>query len=56
MAEKLFNSGIKSIAMLAAVEPEVLSAIPGVGEKTAHEWTEQAVKILEEEASDDKKA
>jgi N utilization substance protein A len=58
MAEKLFNNGIKSIAMLAAVEAEVLSAIPGVGEKTAHEWTQQAVRILEEEAraSGDKKA
>jgi hypothetical protein len=56
MAEKLFNKGIKSIAMLAAVEPEVLSEIPGVGEKTAHEWTEQAVRILDEEASANKKA
>ena len=42
--------------MLATIEPEVLFAIPGVGEKTAHEWTEQAIKILEEEASNNKKA
>jgi Holliday junction resolvasome RuvABC DNA-binding subunit len=42
--------------MLATIEPEALLAIPGVGEKSAHEWIEQAIKILEEEASNDKKA
>jgi len=36
MAEKLFAQGIKSIAMLAAMEPEALSEIPGVGEKNQH--------------------
>jgi len=56
MAEKLFASGIKSIAMLAAMEPEALSAIPGVGEKTGAEWIEEAIRLLDEETSDHKKA
>jgi transcription termination/antitermination protein NusA len=54
MAEKLFGKGIKSIAMIAAVEPEALSSIPGVGEKTALQWIEEAGKILDEEASSSK--
>ena len=56
MAEKLFEQGIKSIAMLAAMEPETLSAIPGVGEKTGAEWIEEAIRLLDEETSDHKKA
>ncbi|KAF0160284.1 MAG: N utilization substance protein A [Syntrophaceae bacterium] len=56
MAEKLFAQGIKSIAMLAAMEPEALSAIPGVGEKTSVEWIEEAVRLLDEEMNDNKKA
>ena len=56
MAEKLFNKGIKSIAMIAAAEPEVLSSIPGVGEKMALQWIEEAGKILDEEASGGKNA
>ena len=55
MAEKLFAQGIKSIAMLAAMEPESLSAIPGVGEKTSTEWIEEAIRLLDEETSDSKK-
>ena len=42
MAESIFNKGIKSIAMLAAAEPEVLSSIPGVSEATAKQWIEDA--------------
>lgn len=49
MAEKLFSKGIKSIAMVAATEPELLSQIPGIGEKTAQQWIETAGKILNEE-------
>lgn len=49
MAEKLFSKGIKSIAMVAATEPELLSQIPGIGEKTAQQWIETAGKILSEE-------
>ncbi|MDP2853090.1 MAG: transcription termination factor NusA [Smithellaceae bacterium] len=56
MAEKLFAQGIKSIAMVAAMEPEALSAIPGVGEKTSTEWIEEAVRLLDEEMNDNKKA
>jgi len=55
MAEKLVDQGIKSIAMLAAMEPETLSAIPGVGEKTSTEWIEEAIRLLDEETSDNKK-
>lgn len=55
MAEKLFAQGIKSIAMLAAMEPEALSAIPGVGEKTSTEWIEEAIRLLDEETNDQKK-
>jgi N utilization substance protein A len=49
MAEKLFSKGIKSIAMVAATEPELLSQIPGIGEKTAQQWIETAGKILSDE-------
>jgi N utilization substance protein A len=56
MAEKLFNKGVKSIAMVAAAEPELLSSIPGIGEKTARQWIEAAGKILDEEALNNKKA
>jgi N utilization substance protein A len=55
MAEKLFSKGIKSIAMVAVTEPEILSAIPGIGEKTAQQWIETAGKILIEEAVNNKK-
>src|SRR4030043_237294 len=55
MAQKLMDKGIKSIAMVAATEPELLSSIPGVGEKTALHWIEAAGKILDEEALIDKK-
>ena len=56
MAEKLFSKGIKSIAMIAAAEPELLSSIPGVGEKMAVQWIEEAGKILDEETSGSKTA
>ena len=51
MAEKLFDKGIKSIAMIAAAEPETLSSIQGVSEKMAKQWIEEAGKILDKEAS-----
>jgi N utilization substance protein A len=56
MAQKLVDKGINSIAMVAAAEPELLSSLPGVGEKTALHWIESAGKILDEEALNDKKA
>jgi N utilization substance protein A len=55
MAEKLFAQGIKSIAMLAAMEPEALSEIPGVGEKTGTEWIAEAIRLIEEETNNNKK-
>ena len=55
MAEKLFAQGIKSIAMLAVMEAEALSAIPGVGEKTATEWIAEAIRLLNEETNDRQK-
>ncbi|MBN1474967.1 MAG: transcription termination/antitermination protein NusA, partial [Syntrophaceae bacterium] len=56
MAQKLMEQGIKSIAMLAATDLEVLSSIPGIGEKTAQHWMEEAGKILEAEAAESKPA
>jgi N utilization substance protein A len=50
MAERLFKEGLKSVAMIATMEPESLSTIPGVGEKTATLWIEEAVKIIDQEA------
>ncbi len=50
MAERLYNEGFKSIAMIAAADPEMLSAIQGVGEKSASQWIEAAVRIIEEES------
>ncbi len=40
--------GIKSITMLAAAEPEMLSLIPGVGETMAKQWIEDAGKLLDQ--------
>jgi N utilization substance protein A len=54
MAEKLFAQGIKSIAMLAAMEPEALSEIPGVGEKTSTEWIAEAIRLIDEETNNKK--
>ena len=51
MAENIFDKGIKSIAMLAAAEPEILSSIPGISETTAKQWIEDAGKILDRELS-----
>jgi len=54
MAEKLFSKGIKSIAMLAVAEPEILSSIPGISDKAAQQWIETAGQILIEEAVNNK--
>ncbi len=40
--------------MVAAAEPEALSQIPGVGEKTALQWIETAGKILSDEIAGNK--
>lgn len=49
-AERLFNEGYKSISMIAAADPEMLSSIQGVGEKSALQWIEAAAKIIDQEA------
>lgn len=54
MAEKLYNEGFKSVAMIATTEPEMLSAIQGVGEKSASQWIEAAVRIIDEETAEQK--
>ena len=41
--------------MLAAMEPEALSEIPGVGEKTSTEWIAEAIRLIEEETNNNKK-
>jgi len=48
-AERLFSEGLKSITTIAAAEPEMLSAVPGVDEKAAALWIEEAGKLLEQE-------
>ncbi len=50
-AESIFNKGIKSISMLAAAEPEILTSIPGVSETMAKQWIEDAGKILDQEVN-----
>jgi transcription termination/antitermination protein NusA len=55
-AERLFKSGLKSLAMLAAADSEQLAAMPGVGEKTAVLWIEEAGKIIGQEAEAQKNA
>jgi len=49
-AERLFDEGFKSVSMVAAADPEMLSSIPGVGEKSASQWIEAAGRIIEQEA------
>ena len=53
-AERLYNEGLKSVAMIAATDVETLSAIPGIGEKTASQWIDAAVKIMEQKAGGEK--
>ncbi|MGD0275187.1 MAG: transcription termination factor NusA [Syntrophales bacterium] len=49
MAQKLFNEGLKSVAIIAAADAEILSAVPGVGDKLASIWIKEAGNILEQE-------
>jgi N utilization substance protein A len=56
IAEKLVASGIKSIAMLAATDLEILAAIPGIGEISGQEWIDEAGRLLDEETGSGKKA
>ncbi|HYA13964.1 MAG TPA: transcription termination factor NusA [Syntrophales bacterium] len=51
MAEKLYSEGFKSIAMIATTDPDMLSNIQGVGEKSASQWIDEAVRIIDQETS-----
>ena len=51
-AERLFKVGLKSLAMLAAADSEQLAAIPGVSEKTAAIWIQEAGKMIDQEAGE----
>ena len=56
MAARLMGGGIKSIAMVAATDPEMLMEIAGTDEKQALALIQAAVKILEDAATTDKAA
>jgi N utilization substance protein A len=56
IAERLFNEGYKSISMVAAADPDMLSSIQGVSEKSASQWIEAAVQIIEQESGGFKSA
>jgi N utilization substance protein A len=56
MAARLFAGGIKSIAMVAASDVEMLMKSSGVDEKKVLALIEAAVKILEDGPSSDKTA
>ena len=47
-AERLFGEGFKSVAMIAAADPDMLSSIQGVGEKSASQWIESAIQIIDQ--------
>jgi len=50
-AEHLFNKGIRSVAMIASADREMLSSLLGVGEQTAQLWIEEAGRIIDEEVA-----
>ena len=56
MAARLVGGGIKSIAMVAATDPEMLMEIAGTDEKQALALIQAAGKILEDAATTDKAA
>jgi len=55
-AERLFGEGFKSIAMIAAADPDMLSSLQGVGEKSASQWIVAAGQIVEQETGEAKSA
>ena len=55
-AERLFGEGFKSIAMIAAADPDMLSSLQGVGEKSASQWIVAAGQIIEQETGEAKSA
>jgi N utilization substance protein A len=55
-AERLFGEGFKSIAMIAAADPDMLSSVQGVDERSASQWIEAAGQIVEQEIGEAKSA
>jgi transcription termination/antitermination protein NusA len=51
LAERLFNEGFKSISTIASADAGSLSAIPGVDEKAAQTWIDEAGRILAGEST-----
>ncbi|MDO8785672.1 MAG: transcription termination factor NusA [Syntrophales bacterium] len=49
MAERLYKEGLKSVTVIAAADSEMLSSIPGIGEKTAALWIKAAGEIINQE-------
>jgi N utilization substance protein A len=49
MAEKLFKTGLKSVAMLAAADAEQLAKLPGVGDTAAEAWIKEAEIVIDRE-------
>lgn len=50
IAEGLLKEGIKSLAMIAAVDVETLLTVPGVSREQAEVWMQAATRMLEEAA------
>jgi N utilization substance protein A len=50
-AEKLFDKGVKSMAMIASADPEMLSSISGIEDATTALWIEEAGRIIDEETA-----
>ncbi len=50
IAEGLLKEGIKSLAMIAAVDVETLMTVPGVSREQAEVWMQAATRMLEEAA------
>ncbi len=50
-AERLYRHGLKSVAMVASAQLEMLCAIPGIGEKAAAGWIEAAERLIEDQAA-----
>jgi N utilization substance protein A len=46
LAERLFKEGFKSISTIASADAGALSAVPGVDEKAAQSWIDEAGRIL----------
>ncbi|NPU86078.1 MAG: transcription termination/antitermination protein NusA [Syntrophaceae bacterium] len=49
-AEQLFELGFKTVAALAAADPVMLSALPGLDEPVAVRWIEEAGRMITQDA------